>query len=154
MRNKAPNKHYDLRMIKDFLEHFRWEYVIIREEASHDGDMAPRRELFEQLHKYMKKYHTWGLAAATGLDEDGASDAETAEAKAYVHEMRRAQADDVLRALDCLEPWFEQALQLAAPKLRDKYVMNPMTVKGVLEWKARNLARRDGEPDQNSPDEP
>jgi hypothetical protein len=96
-----PKRHYDVEMIRDFLENLRWEYAIGHFKNTHSG--STNAELVEQLAKYIKKWNTNGLKRSVQ-----AGDEPEEVIRAYhVAAARRCRA--VLDSLDSLKPVFEEA---------------------------------------------
>lgn len=125
---KGPTK-YDLRMIRDFLDHFTWELRIMHHEHSRP-EAELNVELSENLARYQRKYNTYGLFPHTVLLEEAATPEETAVATAALHRARAKVVEETLRALEELRPWLDMALKLA--KARSP-MMNPLRVKDILE---------------------
>jgi hypothetical protein len=96
-------------MIREFLEHLRWEYSINHfENTSQPGTMNP--ELGEQLKKYMHKWNTAGLMRAVTARQGSVTEEMAEEFRA----MRVQRAEAVLQALDALRPALEEAFLCAS----------------------------------------
>ena len=112
-KRRVLKKHYDAEMIRDFLDHLSWELSICHFENTHKKG-ATNPELIDQLKKYMKKYNTIGLMAAVVVNKEGVPEDVANQA---IESFRKAKAESVeqsLRALDLLEPVFEEALTCIA----------------------------------------
>ena len=107
-RKKSPKRHYDVEMIRDFLEHLRWEYATVHFENVHPG--GRNAELQEQLAKYMKKYDSVLMYAIVSETKKSVSD----EVVARYREKREQQCEAVLKALDMLKPALQEAFTCAS----------------------------------------
>ncbi len=132
-----PEQHYDVEMIRDFLEHLRCEYANLHFESTHE-QKADDPELADQLAKYQKKYNTVGLRYTVVLDDSAASPDETERAVACLRQVGRIEAERVLQALNDLEQALRMAFQTASPELRDKLVTCKWTVEQVLQAQQRS----------------
>jgi hypothetical protein len=127
-----PKQHYDVEMIRDFLEHLRCEYANLHFESTHQ-EKADDPELTDQLAKYQKKYNTVGLRYTIVLDDSAASNDETERAVACLKKVGKIEAERVLQALNDLEQALDIAFKTASPELREKLVTCKWTVEQVLE---------------------
>lgn len=103
---------YDTQMIRDFLEHLRWEIVISKYEAQSTSNNPVNPELLEQLSKYAERYRCV-LLPVTRLDTRGVTDA---DAKVVSEALRRKNAEvygDWVSAFENLEGLFKSALDCA-----------------------------------------
>ena len=129
-RRSARPRRYDVEMIRDFLDHFRWEYVVNHFENIHElGTINP--ELVDQLAKYATKYKTRGLMASLELDSEGLSEETVSQATAVLRDIRAGHADLVLAALDALQPFLEEAFACATQP--NALLMKQVGVTDVLE---------------------
>lgn len=129
-RRQRPRKHYDVEMIRDFLNHFRLEYAINHFENTHEPETV-NPELAEQLGRYMNKYNTCGLMAALALVEDGIPQEVVTKARESVHAARAERAKEVLDALDVLEPFLEEAFICAS--FPDAFMIDEFDLRGELD---------------------
>ncbi|MFC1633654.1 hypothetical protein ACFL5Z_02325 [Planctomycetota bacterium] len=115
-KRKARKRQYKAEMIRDFLDHLRWELSICHFENTHTkGPMNP--ELVDQLKKYMQKYNTVGLMEAVVVNREGVPENIADQAIARFHKAKAESVEQSIRALDLLEPVFEEALNcIAHPK--------------------------------------
>ena len=112
-RKKQPTRHYDVQMIRDFLEHLRWEYAINHFENTHaPGVVHP--EFVEQLSKYQRKYDTYGLMAAAMLVPGNAPEEVVRRMGVRLRSERAKRAQEVLAALDTLQSALEEAFVCAS----------------------------------------
>gem|GEM_PF-2766142 len=130
-RRKRAKRYYDVEMIRDFLEHLRWEWAIRHFEVTHGNAENP--ELVDQLRKYYQKYHTIGLQKANRLVYGDASPEEIELADAVLHQACKVQAESVLKAMDLLQPALEEAFECASAPKRDFFVIKETTVKDLLQ---------------------
>ena len=132
-----PKPHYDVEMIRDFIEHLRCEYANLHFESTHE-EKAGDPELADQLATYQRKYNTVGLRYTVVLDDSAASPDETERAVACLKQVGRIEAERVLQALNDLEQALQMALKTASPELRDKLVTCKWTVEQVLQAQQRS----------------
>ena len=66
---KTQDQLYDMVMIRDFLQHLRWECLIVAEEGQGDR-LTINPERVETLKSYGKKHNCWGLMPVNVLDND------------------------------------------------------------------------------------
>jgi hypothetical protein len=103
------NKTYDIEMIRDFIEHLKWELRIKHlENTRRMGTQHP--ELSDQLKKYVQKRNTKGLLYANRIDKAGLAKDKTQEVIKVIREGSAIQAQEALDALGVLEPILEEAL--------------------------------------------
>ena len=106
-------KIYDPEMIRDFIDHLRWELRIKRFENTHKmGTQHP--ELTEQLEKYIRKRNTKGLLYTTRIDKTGLAEETAQEVINVIREGAARQAQKALDALCVLEPIFQEAMNCAS----------------------------------------
>lgn len=111
-KRKRKKKHYDVEMIKDFLEHLHWEYTINHfENTTAKGTLNP--ELVDQLAKYIEKYNTCGLMFALVFDDTGCTKEEKESASAAISEVHAERAKKVIDALKSLDSVFSEAFLCA-----------------------------------------
>jgi hypothetical protein len=113
-KNTAPNqRRYDVRMIRDFLEHLMWE-VRIREYEKKTGDpMNINPEFVEQLRIYMRRYHCLCLMPVNILDNDLNTPEEFAEAMQNFRKYLQSSMEGFVAAMEEFWPLFEQAFESA-----------------------------------------
>lgn len=102
-------------MIRDFLDHLLWEYRINHfENTIPDPEKRIHPELCEQLKKYIIKYNTCGLMAATTTVPGDCSEDEIKDAEDIICKAKTDYAQKVIDALQVLESAFEQAFFCAS----------------------------------------
>jgi hypothetical protein len=118
---RPTGRRYDVRMLKDFLNHLMWElrYKHYDRVSDASGSDAPDHpELDEQLMNYMRKY---GSALSTsGLivlrDNPDLTDDDVGQAIRRASALHAQEAQKCIRALETLEPLFEEALWCATQR--------------------------------------
>ena len=106
-------KTYDTEMIRDFIDHLRWELRIKRFENAHKrGTQHP--ELTERLDKYIRKRNTKSLLYTARMDKTGLSEDRAQEAIDVIRERAARQAQAALDALCVLEPIFQEVINCAS----------------------------------------
>jgi hypothetical protein len=121
---KPPKLHYQVQMVKDFLDNLLWELRTVHYEVTAPlgpGGLEPgkgpiHRELQEQLAKYMRKYHHVGLMAVNSFprSEEGVSEELRQEAIAYFRAARATLLQEWIDHLEALRPLFREAFLCAA----------------------------------------
>ena len=110
-QSKQKRQRYDVEMIRDFLEHLKWELNIKHFESNYPNKTNP--ELVEQLEQYIVKRNTAGLLYGLYIDTKGIS-AEDAEESIKSFRIAEAEiASEAIDALESLERVFEEALDCA-----------------------------------------
>jgi hypothetical protein len=108
-------RHYDVEMIRDFLDHLMWEVRVRHFEytAAHDT-LNP--DLCAQLGRYMRKWHCAGLLVGNSI----AAKPDDMTAEVYASQIATIsagflrQATEWLAHLEALNGLFEQALGCAS----------------------------------------
>jgi len=114
---RKRKQHYDLVMIKAFLQHFRWEYAINHFENTQQGDVDDVKispDLLTELEKCIKKYNTKALMMALMVFDEDLSEEDAKQAKKALRNAQAKSAQEVLDALDTLEKYLEEAFVCAA----------------------------------------
>jgi hypothetical protein len=141
-RTAHTKKGYDVEMIRDFLQHLRWELVIKHFEVTHEPGVIDEG-LFDQLQNYDRKYQTLGLL---WIDFVQASEDDSKEDKEKAHKiLREALADytqTMLDHLDALDVLFGKALEFSAPEYQSSPPMLLQTVKDLLSWEPSEEGER------------
>ena len=107
-KNEPKRKKYDVKMIRDFLDHLKWEVRIAHfEYTSPPG--ATNDELVEQLAKYMKKYKVHGLLPYNAMPDDASQEVVDSFRSEYAQKFQK-QID----ALESLGDLFTTALLCAS----------------------------------------
>ncbi|MHC4539734.1 MAG: hypothetical protein ACYS74_08140 [Planctomycetota bacterium] len=128
--SKRAKRHYDVEMIRDFLDHLLWELRINHLENTNPGcEVNP--ELCNQLAKYIKKYNTAGLMAAMSIDTDGVPEDVAEQALRTFHIARAQSSQEAIDALESLEQTFEVAFKCASNP--DCFMVNEITLGEVLD---------------------
>lgn len=99
-------RKYDLAMIRDFLDHLKWELRISVFEATHPIG-ATNPELVEQLAKYMERYDVIGL-----LPFASAENLSTESVEPIRHYVAK-ESQKYLDHLDALDACLKMAFQCA-----------------------------------------
>jgi hypothetical protein len=107
MPRRQKAHHYDVKMIKDFLEHLLWELRTDHFESSSTDTVNP--ELFETLKKYVTKRQTYQLLMSHVTELEPGH-----EAIRNWNDARRKLRDRQIHALEALLPLFTEALALAS----------------------------------------
>ena len=104
---------YDIEMIRDFIEHLKWELRIKHFENTRKiGTQHPK--LMEQLEKYMLRRNTTGLLYANRIEKAGLAEDRAQEVIKAIRQAGARQAQEALDALGVLEPILEEALDCAS----------------------------------------
>ena len=106
-------KTYDVEMIRDFIDHLKWELRIKHFENTHRIG-TQHSELTEQLEKYMRKRNTKGLLYANRIDSAGLAEDKAQEVIAVMRDAATIQAQEALDAFEILDPIFQEALDCAS----------------------------------------
>jgi hypothetical protein len=106
-KRPPKDRHYDVEMIHDFLEHLTWEVRISHFEAVHPETVNP--ELVEQLSRYVKKRRTAALLFSTSLAEQP-----DPEKLAHLLAIQRKVRARQVRCLETLGILFKEALSVAS----------------------------------------
>ena len=123
MKKKKPKKRYikrsyNVEMIKDFLEHLMWELTIADFENRQKDKSKTNPELVDQLYKYIKKWNTNALMAATIISDDL-----DIEEKKAITEMLTQKTKTALDALNELKEVLLEAFECAKFCQRNKVLM-------------------------------
>jgi hypothetical protein len=109
-------RRYDVNMIRDFLEHLRWELRTRCVELTHElpaSGKIPKDELYEQMEKYTKKWNC-ALVRMTTINTDGVPAEEIKAGELRARKLMATQAEQDLSALEHLDRLFEEAFECAA----------------------------------------
>ena len=109
-------RRYDVNMIRDFLEHLRWELRTRCVELTHElptSGKIPKDELYEQMEKYTKKWNC-ALVRMTTINTDGVPAEEIKAGELKARKLMATQAEQDLSALEHLDRLFEEAFECAA----------------------------------------
>lgn len=117
MKKQTKPQRYDVRMIRDFLDHLTWELRICLFELgqqttkpSKDKPLNP--ELLEQLRKYRERGCT--LLPATDIDTSGTTESEARAVVVAISEIEAKRRQEQLDHLEALAGLFQEALHCAA----------------------------------------
>lgn len=106
-------KYYDVEMIRDFIEHLKWELTINVHENQGNEKVNP--ELVEMLTKYQSKWNTMGLMPALelkGFTQENGFDIQ--QATESFKQARAKMCQDALDAFKKLEDVFQDAFDCAS----------------------------------------
>ena len=98
-------RRYDVNMIRDFLEHLRWELRTRCVELTHElptSGKIPKDELYEQM------------VRMTTINTDGVPAEEIKAGELKARKLMATQAEQDLSALEHLDRLFEEAFECAA----------------------------------------
>jgi hypothetical protein len=104
---------YNVEMIRDFIEHLKWELRIKHFENQQIGEVKINPELVEQLKKYIVKWNTNALLLTGLIETDKFDSDKLAQVKAEIKKETLEQCQTALDALDKLEPVLNEAFNCA-----------------------------------------
>ena len=136
-------KTYDVEMIRDFIDHLKWELRIKHFENTRKiGTEHP--ELTEQLAKYILKHNTKGLLYANRIDPAGLAEDKAQEVIEVMRDAAAIQAQETLDAFDVLEPILQESLDCASHP--DDFLVRTVNLVEFL----RNLEEQEDQEDKQN----
>ena len=132
-KEAQPDKgHFDVPMIRDFLELMHLELRVLLQENTtlKPGQSCP--ELRDELRQAYQKYHCSGLIPAAVIDNDMADEDAERRARTLFRKDRAAEAQASLTALDTLGNHFEVALKSLSGNNLGVYYQ--CKVSDILKW--------------------
>ncbi len=103
---------YDTQMIRDFLEHLRWEIVISKYEAESAAPERINPELLDQLKRYAGRYRCV-LLPIEKMDTTGVTESEATMVKVALRRKHAEICGEWVGAFEKLEGLFQAALDCA-----------------------------------------
>ena len=112
MKKRKPGpsvKRYDVEMIRDFLDHLKWEVRVLHYESiNEDGSINSKLE--DELAKYSRRYNAV-LLAETELDYEGLPAAMVQRARNYWKAAQVRATAEQLQHLEALVGLFKEAFE-------------------------------------------
>lgn len=117
MKNHTNPQRYDVRMIRDFLDHLTWElrtclFELQQQITNPSRDTPLNPELLEQLRKHQEKRQCV-LLPATDIDASGTTPNEARAVVVAISRIEAKQRQEQLENLEALAGLFEEALHCA-----------------------------------------
>ena len=106
-------QQYNAEMIRDFIEHLKWELRIKHFENLNPG-VSINPKLAGQLHKYITRWNTVGLLADTEIDATEFPEAEYKKITEIFRQDNVTRCQKALDALEALDDVLYEALKGAA----------------------------------------
>jgi len=112
-RKRRDPRPYNVRQIRDFLDHLRWELIVRLHQNQHGGAFL-HDEQAETLHRFLERRQCVVLLAPLCLDAEWMPESVADAARDAMSKAETLLRQPQLEALESLQSLFDEALECAS----------------------------------------